>query len=134
MFFVLVFPGIYPLKRFLFLLWGYGGLVGVGEEGEAAGEAEHHYGGDDAERHYHEIGGDWREDAFAGEKPHEYEMGKIGDGAEVAQRFVGQVPVHFVAQRPHHDGGGGGNEHKVAVVEPRLVSSHFQPRTHHAKQ
>ena len=39
MFFVLVFPGIYPLKRFLFLL-GYGGLVGVGEEGEAAREAE----------------------------------------------------------------------------------------------
>ena len=39
MFFVLVFLGIYPLKRFLFLL-GYGGLVGVGEEGEAAREAE----------------------------------------------------------------------------------------------
>ena len=39
MFFVLVFLGIYPLKRFLFLL-GYGELVGVGEEGEAAREAE----------------------------------------------------------------------------------------------
>ena len=120
-------------RCFLFLLW-YGGLVGVGEEGEAAREAEKEQGGDDAECHNHEVGGNGREDAFPGEEPHENEMGEIGDGAEVAQRFVGQTPVHFVAQGPYHDGGSGGNEHKVAVVEACLVSSHFQPCAHPTQQ